>query len=158
MKRMIISGLLVFAALSTISCNREKEMPVSSQGREMIITAAREDAGPDTRTMVAADGRVLWSPEDHIDVVYSANTTVCEFVGQNADSAETAQFKGTIDDSKPGFLYYGLYPHAADNAVSEEGIVTMTLRPAQKAVGESFENNLFPTIACSANHELFCQT
>ena len=154
MNKHLSFSILALAVLSLAACTVKETGPVSP-AREMTITATREDA-PLSRTVIADNGTsVLWSPEDRINVFYGPGNTPALFTGQNSSAAATATFTGTLGaDESLGLMFYGIYPATDDNAVGDDGAITLTLRSSQTAMAGTFEPDLFPSVAAAEGRNL----
>lgn len=151
------------AALMSLACSREEELPVSSEGIEITVTAVREEYAPDTKTVLMPDGSVEWLPTDEISVFYGEGKDQnggSRFTAQNTEQAAVAEFKGRLEGVfaggeafTDGKYLYGVYPYSLKNSF-ENGVVTVTLPANQTAVEGTFASNLFLTMARSQDVNL----
>ena len=116
------------------------------------ITAEAE-AQPATKTLITVDeegeGTIYWKPADEINVFYG--TTSTHYVSQNTANATTAVFRTTdvIGSTESASTnVWGLYPYDA-NADCNGSAITTTLPAVQYGVPETFDDDLFITLAHS---------
>ena len=157
---------IFFACIAIIglACNRmEETSPVSpTDGLELTITAGREDADPETRTVRLPDGSVQWLPGDQISIFYNNNSHGGSCFTSISSTVQTAvtEFTGKLEGITEGELFaggnylYGVYPYSADTRFND-GVVTISLPAAQTAVEGSFANGLFPAIARAQDVDLW---
>ncbi|MDE6384074.1 MAG: fimbrillin family protein [Paramuribaculum sp.] len=149
------------AALSCFSCDNEDFDNYAGTGVEITLTATREGAGADSRTVRLPDGSVRWVPGDEISVFYNSGTDGgSKFTCQNSDTTDIAEFKGTLagvsaggENYTDGKYLYAIYPYSASNSFND-GVATITLPTYQTAEEGSFQNGLFPTMARAQSHNL----
>lgn len=151
------------AALMSLACSREEELPVSSEGIEITVTAVREGYAPDTKTVLMPDGSVEWLPTDEISIFYGEGKDQnggSRFTAQNTEQAAVAEFKGRLEGVfaggeafTDGKYLYGVYPYSLKNSF-DNGVVTVTLPANQTAVEGTFASNLFLTMARSQDVNL----
>lgn len=149
------------AALSCFSCENEDFDNYAGTGVEITLTATREGAGADSRTVRLPDGSVRWVPGDEISVFYNSGTDGgSKFTCQNNDTTDIAEFKGTLagvsaggENYTDGKYLYAIYPYSASNSFND-GVATITLPTYQTAEEGSFQSGLFPTMARAQSHNL----
>lgn len=151
------------AALMSLACSREEELPVSSEGIEITVTAVREGYAPGTKTVLMPDGSVEWLPTDEISIFYGEGKDRnggSRFTAQNTEQAAVAEFKGRLEGVfaggeafTDGKYLYGVYPYSLKNSF-DNGVVTVTLPANQTAVEGTFASNLFLTMARSQDVNL----
>ena len=151
------------AALMSLACSREEELPVSSEGIEITVTAVREGYAPDTKTVLMPDGSVEWLPTDEISIFYGEGKDQnggSRFTAQNTEQTAVAEFKGRLEGVfaggeafTDGKYLYGVYPYSLKNSF-DNGVVTVTLPANQTAVEGTFASNLFLTMARSQDVNL----
>ena len=131
-----------------VSCQKEVDIEVSAPQ----ITAQMETLSA-TRSSLSVDeegnGVIYWTKTDEINVFYGTKST--HYVSQNTEDASSAVFK--TSDSVSGedlrsSSIWGLYPY--DPAATCDGSSVLTTLPAeQSGVPESFDDDLFITLAHS---------
>ena len=150
--KMLIIGCASFIGFA---CTNLKEPScIDTEGVEITITAVREGADLNTRTVRESDGSVEWCPMDEISVFYNDGASGgSKFTSQNTEQAAIAEFRGRIDgisaggeDFTDGKYLYGVYPYSSETEFSD-GVTTVTLPMYQTAVEGTFADGLFPTIA-----------
>ena len=100
------------------------------------------------------EGTIYWTPADEINIFYG--TTSTHYISQNTVNATTAVFRttdviGSTESASTNI--WGLYPYDEEAACSGT-VVTTTLPATQLGVPETFDDNLFITLAHSATTSL----
>lgn len=119
---------------------------------------ARVEAEPETRTVLAVDevgaGTISWMPVDRINVFFGKTGTL--YTSQNTANAASAVFRtsdliGLSELSSTNI--WGLYPYNS-SATCTGSAVSTTLPAVQAGVPESFDDDLFITLAHSSTTNL----
>jgi hypothetical protein len=145
--RLYLSASVLFVSAFLVSCQREADVFTYSPQ----ITAKSEQ--PATRTLLSVNedgqGTIYWKPADRISVFFGK--TRAQYTSQNKDDATTAVFQTTDSISESDFSstnIWGLYP-ADDSSTSDGSSVTTTLPSQQYGIPETFDDDLFITLAHS---------
>ena len=147
--------LLLFSALLTIvvSCLDEKEKESLYLTDSKIIASFE---GFPTKTVLETDangtGTIYWKPADEIKVFYG--TAGVKYTSQNTENATTAIFETTAiigSTESASSNRWGLYPYDAE-ATCDGGSVTTTISSTQCAVPNTFDDDLFVTLAHSQDN------
>ena len=155
MKRIIyIIALAAFAALSSCQIN----VVVESALVEAPEIVASLETGAGAKSMISVDGEgvgtIYWTPSDDINVFYG--TTSTKYTSRNTENALTAVFRTTdiigSTESESDNIW-GLYPYDED-AVCNGSSVTTTIPATQYGVPETFDDDLFTTLAHSETNAL----
>ena len=159
MKTRMLACLALALVLG--SCQKESKknatLPEESAGLPEII--AEVESGQESRSTVAFDehrvGTILWTPYDAINVFFG--TTGFQYVSQNTQNAANAVFRSTDEGAEiaegEADNIWGLYPYNRD-AVCDGASVTTTLPGTQRGVPETFDDDLFITLAHSTTNTL----
>ena len=142
------------AALMTCACSVEPVDILDVRTEEEVITvltAGFADAEDETRTVRQADGKVFWSPNDEIAVVRGKNATGNKFVSDNTVPAAQAAFTGTMPEGTTAF--WAVHPYDADAYYDGTYFIT-TLPAVQTAVPDTFDEDLFISVAYSRNDKV----
>ena len=147
---------LVFGACQKES-KKNAALPEESAGLPEII--AEVESGQESRSTVAFDehrvGTILWTPYDEINVFFGSEGF--RYVSQNSQNAANAVFRSTDEGAEmaegEADNIWGLYPYDRD-AVCDGASVTTTLPGAQRGVPETFDDDLFITLAHSTTNTL----
>ena len=147
-KRIILSTSVLFFSAFLTSCQRE----VDIDDYAPRITA-RTEAQSSTRTSLSVDedgqGTIYWNPADKINVFFG--TTRVLYTSQNKADATSAVFQTTdnvTSTTVSSTNIWGLYP--SDNSSTCDGnSVTTTLPSQQYGIPETFDDDLFITLAHS---------
>jgi len=152
MKRILIC----FAAIITaVACQKEPKA-LLSQGVEMVFTATNADS--QTKTSRQNDGKLLWSPQEEINVFHGSKSEG-RFVSTNTEPADVADFKGTLNvstavkDDKTTSSYWAVYPYSEKNSFDNESVV-LTLPCNQSSIEGSVSDGMFPSVAKSTSLSL----
>ena len=150
--RLYLSASVLFISAFLVSCQREAD--VISYAPQ--ITAKAEQ--PATRTVLSVNedgqGTIYWKPADRINVFFGKTRAL--YSSQNKDDATTAVFQTTDSISESDFSstnIWGLYP-ADDASTSDGSSVTTTLPSQQYGISETFDDDLFITLAHSSSTTL----
>ena len=146
-----------FLAFLLVSCQFERLVAPEEEIPAPDITADVE-MQPDTRTLITVDqqgeGTIWWTPADEINIFYG--TTGTHYTSQNAANATTAIFRttdviGSTESASANI--WGLYPYNG-NAVCNGTSVSTTLPAAQRGVPDTFDDDLYLTLAHSTSTRL----
>ena len=142
--------LIPVIALS-LGCTREIDTNVDYIDGQFSLFATSGEI--ETKTAVQQDGSVFWSPNDCIKVFYG--NTSGEFISTNTDPAASAEFTGSLGsfvlDGETEFK--AVYPYSDATTLSGD-ILSIVLPSEQTAVEETFDNNLFISVAKSKDVNL----
>ena len=146
MKKICLS-LLTLATLLA-SCQTEE---MEDHLLPTIIAEFESQTG--TRTLLSVDdsgiGTIYWKPDDLIDIFFGTARAV--YSSQNTVNARTASFR-TSDSVSGADLssanIWGLYP-SDDSSTCDGNSVTTTLPSQQYGIPETFDDDLFLTLAHS---------
>ena len=145
-KRLYLSLLLLSAIF--MSCQRE----VDVDNFAPRITA-RTETQSSTRTSLSVDeagqGTIYWNPADRINVFFG--TTRVLYTSQNKADATSAVFQTTdnvTSTTVSSTNIWGLYP-SDDSSTCDGNSVTTTLPSQQYGIPETFDDDLFITLAYS---------
>lgn len=142
------------SALFVTSCTKEEQ--TENLVKAPSIVASQEN-NPNTKTLLAVNegvGTIYWQPAEDINVFFG--TTSVKYTSTNTENVTTAAFEtSTIIGSSEGAStnIWGLYPYNSE-AVCNGSKVTTTIPSTQYGVPETFDKNLFPTLAHSTTKEL----
>ena len=130
--------LLGLLALLAASCTVE---PVEVVTTGDSYTAVIEAPAVGTRTVADENLHVLWSKNDELSI-FDKSTWNGEYKLQGEGGTNTGEFT-KIEPSGyvAGFelpLVYAVYPYNADNTITNEGVVSVTLPAAQTYAPNSF--------------------
>ena len=143
-----------FLAFLLVSCQFERLVAPEEEIPAPDITADVE-VRPDTRTLITVDqqgeGTIWWMPADEINIFYG--TTGTHYTSQNAANATTAIFRttdviGSTESASANI--WGLYPYNG-NAMCDGTSVSTTLPAAQRGVPDTFDDDLYITLAHSTS-------
>ena len=159
MKTRMLACLALALVLG--ACQKESKknatLPEESAGLPEIL--AEVESGQESRSTVAFDehrvGTILWTPYDEINVFFGSEGF--RYVSQNSQNAANAVFRSTDEGAEmaegEADNIWGLYPYDRD-AVCDGASVTTTLPGAQRGVPETFDDDLFITLAHSTTNTL----
>ena len=159
MKTRMLACLALALVLG--ACQKESKknatLPEESAGLPEII--AEVESGQESRSTVAFDehrvGTILWTPYDEINVFFGSEGF--RYVSQNSQNAANAVFRSTDEGAEmaegEADSIWGLYPYDRD-AVCDGASVTTTLPGTQRGVPETFDDDLFITLAHSTTNTL----
>lgn len=157
MRRNILilnAALAAFAALSSCQTNVVVESPLM-EAPEIVASL---ETGIGSKSMISVDGEgvgtIYWTPSDDINVFYG--TTSTKYTSRNTENALTAVFRtndiiGSTESASDNI--WGLYPYD-DDAVCDGTNVTTTIPSTQYGVPNTFDDDLFPTLAHSETNAL----
>lgn len=133
MKKYILSAL---CALALIACAKSDEdmVAVPATAPETIYASFEE---PTTRTYVEQDKYLRWHAEDEISFFSTTYNLQYRFQGNTGDN--NGSFTKITTDLVTGNALannYAVYPYAASTAISDEGVISVTL-PATQAYAEN---------------------
>ena len=151
MKRLIYLAL-VSALLA--SCQMQ-EVEVGVPAPDIMATV---EADPATKTQLSVDwegtGVISWMPADKINVFFG--NTGAQYTSQNTLNTTTAVFRTSDSigmEAMSSTNIWGLYPYNS-NATCTGSAVTTTLPAAQAGVPETFDDDLYITLAHSISTSL----
>ena len=157
MKRTTYLIGATFAVLASLSsCQTSVEIESQPFQAPEIIASLETDSNTKSMVMMngAGVGTIYWTPADRINIFYGTTSTL--YTSQNTENAITAVFRTTdiIGSNELGSEnIWGLYPYD-ENAVCDGSTVTTTIPSTQYAVPDTFDDDLFPTLAHSATNAL----
>ena len=133
MKKYILSAL---CALVLIACAKSDEdmVAVPATAPETIYASFEE---PTTRTYVEQDKYLRWHAEDEISFFSTTYNLQYRFQGNTGDN--NGSFTKITTDLVTGNALannYAVYPYVASTAISDEGVISVTL-PATQAYAEN---------------------
>ena len=138
MKKYCIYLLGLLATLA-VSCTVEPAEVVPTGAGE--YTAVIEAPAPGTRTVADDNLRVLWSKDDELSI-FDKTSWNAEYKLLGEGGTNTGEFT-KIEPS--GYvagvelpLVYAVYPYNKDNAISNDGVVSVTLPATQTYAEKSF--------------------
>jgi hypothetical protein len=153
--------LLIFAAVSLFSCNKEKESQPSKPDMARI-TAEIENSDTKTELLLGSGiSQVLWSEGDAIAVLIDENDIPARFVLAEGEGDTRAVF--TCSDQDYGENYVAYYPadyfvdkryipnSESGGQVSWTGEITVELPLCQEYKQGSFGNGALPMVATSSS-------
>ena len=150
--RLYLSASVLFISAFLVSCQRETDVLTYAPQ----ITAKAEQ--PATRTVLSVNedgqGTIYWKPADRISVFFGK--TRAQYTSQNKDDATTTVFQTTDSISESDFSstnIWGLYP-SDDSSTCDGSSVTTTLPSQQYGIPETFDDDLFITLAHSSTTTL----
>ncbi len=147
-----LSALLLLAGCSVSEkATGDGDFPLG----EVIFRGVAEDDAPSTRTSLANDLSVLWSPGDEINIFYGSSLSK-KFTSTNSEEAASADFKGDLTgiEYTPGGKFLALYPYSSDNT-SDGNSVSFTLPSSQTSLPGSFSRKQFPSMAVTTERDLY---
>ena len=135
MKKHILSAL---CALVLIACAKSDEdmVAVPATAPETIYASFEE---PTTRTYVEQDKYLRWHAEDEISFFSTTYNLQYRFQGNTGDN--NGSFTKITTDLVTGNALannYAVYPYAASTAISDEGVISVTLPATQTYAENSF--------------------
>lgn len=147
---------MIIAALSVTSCAKEEFSDESEKTIGPEIIASQENQSG-TKTILNVNegvGTIYWKSAENINVFYG--TTNVQYTSKNKENVTVASFKtteiiGATEEASTNI--WGLYPYNED-AVCNGNKVTTTIASTQYGVPETFDDNLFTTLAHSETREL----
>ena len=151
---IINAALAAFAVLSSCQTNVVVESPFM-EAPEIVASL---ETGIGSKSMISVDsegvGTIYWTPSDDINVFYG--TTSTKYTSRNTENALTAVFRtndiiGSTESASDNI--WGLYPYD-DDAVCDGTAVTTTIPSTQYGVPDTFDDDLFPTLAHSETNAL----
>lgn len=146
----------VFAAMLAIatSCTVTEINDVKQQVIAPAITATLENNG--TKTALTVDeegvGTIWWKPADQVNIFYG--TTSTKYTSTNTEDATTVVFSTSdiIGSTESASINrWGLYPYDA-SATCDGSYVTTLIPMVQHAVADSFDDDLFTSLAHSEDN------
>ena len=152
MKRLLY--YLLVAVYFVASCEKVSQKDGYVNAPTII---ASQEINPDTKTLLSVTegvGTIYWQPTEDINVFYGA--TNVKYTSTNTENVTVASFETTavIGASEGASTnIWGLYPYSSE-AVCDGSKVTTTISSAQLGVPETFDKNLFTTLAHSSSKEL----
>lgn len=147
MKKYVLSAL---CALALIACAKSDEdmgaVPVTAP--ETIYATFEE---PTTRTYVEQDKYLRWHAEDEISFFSTTYNLQYRFQGKTGDN--NGSFTKITTDLVTGNALannYAVYPYATSTAISDEGVISVTL-PATQAYAENSFGHGANTMVAATN-------
>ena len=155
MKTRTIQYLALALLLGACQKEMQEASPVTENSACAPEIIAETESGPATKTMISVDGNgtgtIMWMPGDQINVFYGTESTC--YTAQNGENATTAVFHTEDILENASNNIWGLYPYNV-NATSTGAAISTTLPAAQSGVPETFDDDLFITLAHSNNTTL----
>ena len=143
---------LIFIALLS-SCQMEIE-----EGASAPEFRAEFESEPTTKTSLSVDesgaGTIYWTPSDQIDVFFGS--TRAHYTSQNTEIAASTIFKTNDAIGSPEIFstnIWGLYP-SYSSSTCDGSSVTTVLPSVQYGVPETFDDDLFVSVAHTSNSSL----
>lgn len=150
LQRTLWAILLTFLLTGCVK-EIEQQQP-QEELHEVVFHAGWE---PETKTVLQEDGSVWWSPGDEISLfVGNGENGGYKLTSTNETPSATTDFIGNICDTPTTTSYIAIYPYNASNYVASNTIHT-EIPATQVAKEGTFENNLFVSMACSDNENLY---
>lgn len=155
MNKSILS--LSALAILVLSC-QSVEQDVSVNGMTAPEIIASVETQSTTKSMISVDelgeGTIYWTPADQINIFYGTVSTL--YTSRNTENATTAVFRttdiiGSTESASTNI--WGLYPYD-EEATCDGTTVTTTLPATQYGVPETFDDDLFITLAHSTTNAL----
>ena len=134
---------------SIMACSIKEKGPTDGN---VSFHAVNGDA-KDTKTVLQADGNILWSAKDKIDIF--VGTKSFKFTGTNTTEVSEATFTGSLDGPEwgPNNEFWAVYPHSSNNS-SDGSSLSVSLPGSQKACAGTFDKDLFISVAKSQDYNL----
>ena len=143
MKRITLITLAAFAALLTVSC--EKEAPSSAPVAKVPATLSVSVDDALTKTVLGEDGlSILWDGTESLGVFDGIATAPNKF--DAASSGATTSFTGAVSDGAENFIVF--YPYQADAYVSD--VATSTIKIRMPSVQQAVKNGFDPAAGLAA--------
>lgn len=141
-------------ALSLLFCGCAKEVEQQQPQEELHEVVFHAGWAPETKTVLQDDGSVWWSPEDEISLfVGEGNNGGYKLTSTNDEPSATTDFVGNIRKKSSTETYTAIYPYNDANMVTENAVVAI-IPSAQIAKENTFEKNLFASVAVSDDENL----
>lgn len=152
--------LLLCVTAWVLSCTNDLEYK-SAMINAPIISAMTETNYDNTKTSLSVNsegiGTVLWNPHDEINVFYGASGAVkTTYTSQNTENVAATEFttNNSIDEAAASSKnIWGLYPSQYDATCDGKNVFS-SIPTFQEGVGETFNRNLFISLAHSENTEM----
>ena len=159
MKTRMLACLALALVLGSCQKESKKSVAAPEENAGLPEIIAEVESGQESRSTVAFDehriGTILWTPYDAINVFFGS--TGYRYVSQNTQNAAKAAFRTTEEGAESAESeadnIWGLYPYDRD-AVCDGTSVTTTLPGTQRGVPETFDDDLFITLAHSTTNTL----
>ncbi len=145
-------SILFIVLMATISCSKIDKEYLNKE-TELVFYAEPADNSL-TRTQLQNDGSVQWLPKESINLFYGEKYSG-KFTSLNNVPAKTVEFKGSMSNFRYNDIdcFWAIYPYSESNTCTG-GSIKVYLPDTQEAVEDSFENNLFITVARSNDMHL----
>ena len=154
MKKLSVFAVAALA-LAFASCTQEMDFTPSDPSLTVLTATHLSTRSALEQTLGGTlPSTILWDAPDQIMVGY-AGTALSTFVSDNTTPASEADFTGHLPEGS-GPLY-SIYPVNEGNAVSADGVFTVTFKGEQTAVEGSYDPEAFPSVAVSDTKELSFQ-
>ena len=159
MKTRMLACLALALVLGSCQKESKKSVAAPEENAGLPEIIAEVETGLESRSTVVFDehriGTILWTPYDAINVFFGS--TGYRYVSQNTQNAAKAAFRTTDEGAESAESeaddIWGLYPYDRD-AVCDGASVTTTLPGTQRGVPETFDDDLFITLAHSTTNTL----
>ncbi|MBQ0144568.1 MAG: hypothetical protein KBS78_05255 [Bacteroidales bacterium] len=143
MKKAIYLLSMLFIA----ACTADNLGIEESADKDLKFYASFEGA-ESTRTHLDEEGNIRWNANDRISI-FAGNTANQQYVfdgktGQRGNSFSPVGSLGTGADLQAN---YSVYPYAAGNAISADGVISVTLPATQAFVENAFGLNVNTMVA-----------
>ena len=155
---------VIFPALMTVlflsGCQKERVDTAPAKSLSPIeittIEASYELPDMDTKTVRDENAKIYWTPGDAISFFFDSGTDGgSKFVAQNDAVALKTTFSGSItavtggsDMEENDCYFWGLYPYDK-NATCDGHTVTMSIKPTQKGMEDTFAPDMAPSLGRS---------
>lgn len=148
---LLASALLTFGCVSAIGETDDADSQDNSTGVLPVFKAGFEDML--TRTSVDSNLHLSWTADDRLTIFYmNTSNAQYRFDGETGDNSGSFEPVGT--PPSPGnelAANYAVYPYSPATAISNDGVITLTL-PSEEAYGEnSFGVNANTMVAVTEN-------
>ena len=161
MKKLIVCLLALGTAFSW-ACSRIEQDTLAPEnapeGVEITVRATLADS-PQTRTVLAPDRSVLWTPGDAINLFYGDRSSG-KFSADITEPKALTNFTGTLTaatgSAEVGLgarNFWGVYPYD-ENTTCDGSSVTITLPARQAALPDTFADKFNPSVALSPGLDL----
>ena len=147
MKRRYLIAVAAFALPLLTGCVKDLS------DKLMVLTASREPAEADSKTVCRQDGSVWWNTSEEISVFFGPGDGGTRFVSTNEEPAAVAEFAANVSSGQSGDDFWAVYPYSESN--SFDGVsLTLTVPSIQTGSENNFSGDYFPAVARSDNHKL----
>jgi len=108
-----------------------------------------------TKTILQPDGKVFWSRNDTISLFCrQSNNGGYPFLSQNNTETISTSFSGTMEVTDNDCEFFAIYPYNENNCFDGVSIMTTYLPSEQTACENTFEKDLFISVAHSVSTDM----